>query len=677
MKQKRTLARLVLALMLVLALAIPFTCASFAEDGNATQNVADAVLSAADDAAQAVGDAVGDAAQAVGDAVVAAADTVGEAASDAAEAVGEAVGAAAEKAADVVADVAQAAEDVLTIGATSDDAVFTLGEGEDAVEYDLNDPDSAQKYVDGYADNLEGDPSFESHIQTAIAKVRESVKNYATVWSLLPPIIAIVLALITKEVYSSLIVGIIAGGVLYAGFNFEGIMNHVVQDGFIGNLADSWNMGIVIFLVILGAIVAMMNKAGGSAAFGRWAVKHIKSRLGAQLATIALGVLIFIDDYFNCLTVGSVMRPVTDSHKVSRAKLSYLIDATAAPVCIIAPISSWAAAVAGFAKDAGADSGIALFVKSIPFNFYAILTIVMMIFLAVAKFDYGPMKKHERNAIENGDIFTSGTKQAVEDMEVNPKGRVIDLILPVIVLIASCVVGMIYTGGFFEGASFIDAFSDSDASVGLALGGGFTLVVTVIYFICRRVMKFKDIMESLPAGFKAMVPAILILACAWTLNSMTGSLGAKIFISQLIEGSAGSFQAFLPAIIFVIAVGLSFATGTSWGTFGILIPIVLSVFSAGEPITIVAVSACMAGAVCGDHCSPISDTTIMASAGAQCDHINHVSTQLPYALTVAGVSAVSYIIAGFVSNWLIVLPIAIVLMIATLFVIKLATAKKA
>ena len=568
---------------------------------------------------------------------------------------------------DAIADVAEATEDVLTIGATTDDAVFTLGEGDDAVEYDLSDADSAQEYVDGYADNLEADPDCESHIQAAIGKVRDSVKKYATVWSLLPPIIAIVLALITKEVYSSLIVGIIAGG----------IMNHVVQDGFIGNLADSWNIGIIIFLVILGALVAMMNKAGGSAAFGRWAVKHIKSRLGAQLATILLGVLIFIDDYFNCLTVGSVMRPVTDGHKVSRAKLSYLIDATAAPVCIIAPISSWAAAVAGFAKDAGADSGIALFVKSIPFNFYAILTIVMMIFLAVAKFDYGPMKKHERNAIENGDIFTSGTKQAVDDMKINEKGRVIDLILPVVILIASCVVGMIYTGGFFEGASFIDAFSDSDASVGLALGGAFTLVVTVIYFICRRVLKFKEIMEALPEGFKAMVPAILILACAWTLNSMTGSLGAKIFISQLIEGSAGAFEKFLPAIIFLIAVGLSFATGTSWGTFGILIPIVLSVFSAGDPITIVAVSACMAGAVCGDHCSPISDTTIMASAGAQCDHINHVSTQLPYALTVAGVSAVAYIIAGFVSNWLIVLPIAIVMMIATLLVIKLATGKKA
>ena len=581
-------------------------------------------------------------------------------------------------AAELAAQSGEVVEDaVLYAAAATDGDVFTLGEGEDAVDYDLTDADSAQEYVDGYADNLEADPAFESHIATAIAKVRETNKRYATILSLLPPIIAIVLALITKEVYSSLILGIIAGGIIYAGLNFEGIMNHVVQDGFIANVADSYNIGIIIFLVILGALVAMMNKAGGSAAFGRWAVKHIKSRVGAQIATILLGVLIFIDDYFNCLTVGSVMRPVTDSHNFSRAKLAYLIDATAAPVCIIAPISSWAAAVAGFARGAGAESGMSLFINAIPFNFYALLTIVMMLFLAFSKFDYGPMKKHERNAVEAGDLFTSGTKQAVAEMEVNEKGRVIDLILPVVVLIISCVIGMIYSGGFFDGESFIDAFSNSDASVGLALGAAFTFVITVIYFICRRVLKFKDIMESLPEGFKAMVPAILILACAWTLKAMTDSLGAKIFISQLIEGSAGAFEKFLPAIIFLIAVGLSFATGTSWGTFGILIPIVLSVFKAGDPITIVAISACMAGAVCGDHCSPISDTTIMASAGAQCDHINHVSTQLPYALTVAGVSAVAYIIAGFVSNWIIVLPIAIVLMIATLFVIKAVTAKKA
>ena len=555
------------------------------------------------------------------------------------------------------------------------ETAFTLGEGEDAVDYDLTDGDSALEYVGGYADNLEADPDFKFHLETALAKVRESISQYATFWSLLPPIVAIALALITKEVYSSLIIGIIVGGLIYSGGNFETTINHVIADGFVANVADSYNMGIIIFLILLGALVSMMNKAGGSAAFGRWATKHIKSRVGAQLATIALGVLIFIDDYFNCLTVGSVMRPVADSHKVSRAKLSYLIDATAAPICIIAPISSWAAAVAGFARSAGAENGIKLFIQAIPYNFYALLTIIMMVFLAVMKFDYGPMKKHEKNAEEKGDLFTSGTQQAIEEMAANPKGKVIDLLFPVFVLIVSCVIGMIYSGGFFSGETFIDSFSNSDASVGLAYGAAITTIITVIYYLCRRVLKFKDLMESLPEGFKAMVPAIMILACAWTLKAMTDSLGAKIFIAQLIENSASSFQAFLPAIIFVIAVGLSFATGTSWGTFGILIPIVLSVFGAGQPITIVAISACMAGAVCGDHCSPISDTTIMASAGAQCDHINHVSTQLPYALTVAGVSTVSYVIAGFIPNWYIVLPISIALMIGTLFVIKGATKK--
>ena len=572
---------------------------------------------------------------------------------------------------------ADAAAPETLLAATADSAKFTLGEGEDAIDYDLSDADSAHAYVDAYADNLDADPDFKTHIEAAIAKVRESIKSYASILSLLPPIIAIVLALITKEVYSSLIIGIIVGGVIYAGGNFEGVINHVISDGFVSSLADSYNMGILIFLVLLGALVSMMNKAGGSAAFGRWASKHIKSRIGAQLATMALGVLIFIDDYFNCLTVGSVMRPVTDRNKVSRAKLSYLIDATAAPVCIIAPISSWAAAVAGFARGAGAENGISLFVSAIPYNFYALLTIVMMIFISLSKLDYGPMKLHEKNAIEKGDLFTCGNRIDDDKTEVNEKGRVCDLVIPVVILIICCVIGMIYSGGFFSGENFITAFSNSDASVGLAYGAGFAMIIIVIYFLIRRVLSFKSIMESLPEGFKAMVPAILILTCAWTLKAMTDSLGAKIFISQLIQGTAGAFQSFLPAIIFLIAVGLSFATGTSWGTFGILIPIVLSVFSSGEPITIVAISACMAGAVCGDHCSPISDTTIMASAGAQCDHINHVSTQLPYALTVAGVSAVSYIIAGFVPNWLIVLPISIVLMIGTLFVIKLVFAKKA
>ncbi len=567
----------------------------------------------------------------------------------------------------------------LAVPAFAANETFLIGEGEDAAEYDLSDGDSALEYAGNYADNFSADADFDTHISSAIAKIRENIGSYATFLSLLPAVIAIVLALITKEVYSSLAIGIIVGGAIYAGGNFEGTLNHVVQDGFIANVADSYNIGIIIFLVLLGALVSMMNQAGGSAAFGRWATKHIKSRVGAQLATIALGILIFVDDYFNCLTVGSVMRPVTDGHKVSRAKLAYLIDATAAPVCIIAPISSWAAAVAGFAKSAGEENGIKLFIDAIPYNYYALLTIVMMVTLAFMKFDYGPMKKHEKNAIHNGDLFTSGTKQAVEEMQVNEKGKVIDLIIPVIVLIICCVAGMIYSGGFFSGESFIDAFSNSDASVGLALGSFVAIIISVIYFLIRRTMKFSDIMNSLPEGFKAMVPAIMILACAWTLKAMTDSLGAKIFISQIVNGSAAGFQMLLPAIIFLIAVGLSFATGTSWGTFGILIPIVLSVFPADNNLQIVAISACMAGAVCGDHCSPISDTTIMSSAGAQCDHLNHVSTQLPYALTIAGISFVSYVITGLLAGSglaLIGLPVGVVLTIVALFVIKKVTFKE-
>ena len=569
-----------------------------------------------------------------------------------------------------------ATEPVLTIGAAEETAFSVDVDGE-VTDYDLTDGESASAYVDSYADNLTNDPGFKAHIETALAKVRESIGSYATFAALLAPVIAIVLALITKEVYSSLIIGIVVGGFIYAGGNFEAAINHVLFDGFVASLSDSYNMGIIIFLVLLGALVSMMNKAGGSAAFGRWASKHIKSRTGTQLATILLGCLIFIDDYFNCLTVGSVMRPVADQQKISRAKLSYIIDATAAPICIIAPISSWAAAVAGFARGAGADSGMSLFVQAIPYNFYAIFTIIMMIVLAVAKFEYGPMKLHEKNALENGDLFTSGTKVESNDVDANPKGKVIDLVLPVVVLIICCVFGMIYSGGFFEGTGFIEAFSNSDASVGLVIGSAIAIVFTVAYLLIRRVISFKDAMASLPEGFKAMVPAILILTCAWTLKAMTDSLGAKIYISQLVEGSAGALQAFLPAIIFLIAVGLSFATGTSWGTFGILIPIVLSVFEAGNPLMIVSISACMAGAVCGDHCSPISDTTIMASAGGQCDHLNHVSTQLPYALTVAGVSFVTYIIAGFVHQWYIALPIGAVLMVGTLFVIKALSKKKA
>ena len=575
-----------------------------------------------------------------------------------------------------------------TVFATADAAaepapagsVFSVDVDGEVYDYDLSDGDSAHDYVDNYADNLTNDEGFKAHIEEAIAKVRESIAKYATAWALVPPVIAIVLALITKEVYSSLIIGIVAGGFIFAGGNFETAVNHVLFDGFVASLSDSYNMGIIVFLVLLGMLVSLMNKAGGSAAFGRWASKHIKTRVGAQLATVLLGCLIFIDDYFNCLTVGSVMRPVADEKKVSRSKLAYLIDATAAPVCIIAPISSWAAAVAGFARGAGAESGISLFIQAIPYNFYALFTILMMVIIAVTKLDFGPMKLHEMNALEKGDLFTSGDKVENDDVAANPKGKVIDLVLPVVVLIITCVIGMIYSGGFFSGESFINAFSNSDASVGLVIGSAIAIVFAVIYFLIRRVISFKDIMASLPDGFKAMVPAILILTCAWTLKAMTDSLGAKIYISQLVEGSAGAFQALLPAIIFIIAVGLSFATGTSWGTFGILIPIVLSVFEATNPLTIVAISACMAGAVCGDHCSPISDTTIMASAGAQCNHINHVSTQLPYALTVAGISFVTYVIAGFLARVnlaIVALPIGIVLTVATLIAIKAITKKKA
>ncbi len=567
--------------------------------------------------------------------------------------------------------------------AASGDAASTEGNTVTVGEavYDLSDDEGAQAYVDDYADNLQADSSFEQNLAQALNTVRQTVPTYATVWALLPPIIAIVLALITKEVYSSLFVGIVAGGLLYANFSFEGTVNHVIQNGFIGSLSDSYNVGILVFLVMLGAMVALMNHAGGSAAFGRWATTHIKSRVGAQLATICLGVLIFVDDYFNCLTVGSVMRPVTDKQNISRAKLSYLIDATAAPICIIAPISSWAAAVSGFVEGTGATSGIALFISAIPYNFYALLTIAMLIFLAVTGIEYGPMKKHEGNA-KNGDLFTAGTRQAVEEMQANPRGRVCDLVAPIVFLIVACVIGMIYSGGFFTSGSdgyrnFVTAFSDCDASVGLAYGSFFAVVFTVLFYLCRRVLNFRACMDCVPEGFRMMVPAIMILTCAWTLKTMTDSLGAKIFISQLVESSAGSFAMFLPAVVFLIAVGLSFATGTSWGTFGILIPIVLSVFGAQDGvITTIAISACMAGAVCGDHCSPISDTTIMASAGAQCDHIAHVSTQLPYALTAAGVSFFGYLLCGFVQSAWVVLPICLAVLFAVLWGIKLVQQKK-
>ena len=499
---------------------------------------------------------------------------------------------------------------------------------------------------------------------------------YATFWSLVPPIVAIALALITKEVYSSLFVGILIGGLLYAGGNPEGTVLHVFSDGIVSVLSNPYNVGILIFLVILGSIVAMMNKAGGSAAFGRWASSKIKTPAGAQLATIALGVLIFIDDYFNCLTVGSVMRPVTDKQNVSRAKLAYLIDATAAPVCIIAPISSWAAAVAGFVEG---EDGFSLFIHAIPYNYYALLTIVMMVGMVLMHEEYGPMALHEANA-RKGDLFTTGNHpyEAMDEevAEAGDNGHVADLVIPIFSLIVCCVIGMIYTGGFFEGADFVTAFSKSDASVGLALGGFFGLVITVVLYMIRRVMKFRDLMACLPEGFKAMVPAILILTFAWSLKAMTDSLGAKEYVAALVKASTGSFVSLLPAIIFLVGCFLAFATGTSWGTFGILIPIVVDAFSATDPqLMIIAISACMAGAVCGDHCSPISDTTIMASAGAQCEHVNHVSTQLPYAITAAAVSCVSYIVAGFVRNVVISLIVAVALMLATLAVIKMTAAK--
>ena len=499
---------------------------------------------------------------------------------------------------------------------------------------------------------------------------------YGTFWALVPPIVAIVLALITKEVYSSLFLGIIVGGVFFAAGNFEVAMNHIFSDGLIASLADSYNMGILVFLVFLGAIVCLMNKAGGSAAFGEWASTHIKTRVGAQLATVLLGCLIFIDDYFNCLTVGSVMRPVTDRHNVSRAKLAYLIDATAAPVCIIAPISSWAAAVSGFAPEG--TNGMYLFIRAIPYNYYAILTIIMMVGLTVTKVEFGPMAKHEKNAL-NGDIFSGKQLMASDASErVRGKGKVIDLVFPIIVLIIACVIGMIYSGGFFSGESFVDAFANSDASVGLVLGSFAALLITIIFLVSRKVLPFKDCMDCITEGFKAMVPAITILALAWTLKGMTDSLGAAEYVAGLVEQSAGSLLNFLPAIVFLIACFLAFATGTSWGTFGILIPICLKVFplESGNQLAIICVSACMAGAVCGDHCSPISDTTIMSSAGAQCDHINHVSTQLPYAISAAAVSFVTYIVAGFIKNAVICLAIGILLMVLVIGVLRYALADK-
>ena len=470
-----------------------------------------------------------------------------------------------------------------------------------------------------------------------------------TFWSLIPPVVAIVLALITKEVYSSLFIGILVGGLFAAQFSPLKTVDAIINDGLIS--AVSGSAGIFIFLVILGILVALINKTGAAAAFGKWAQTHVKTRIGAILATFALGVLIFIDDYFNCLTVGSVMLPVTDSHKISRAKLAYLIDATAAPVCMIAPISSWAAAVSEYAEGTG-YSGLELFIRAIPYNYYSLMTLAFILLITFMRVDYGSMLIHETNALEKGDLFTTGVSdnRSQEELEVNDKGRVFDLIVPIAVLIVVCVFGLVYVGGILDGTDFISAFSATDATVGLPWGGLITLVITIIYLIARRVITFKDAMECVPKGFIAMVPAILILTFATALKNMTTLLSAKEFIASLMEGAAAGLHNFLPAVIFIVACFLSFSTGTSWGTFGILIPIVVGIFPATSDLLFIGISACLAGAVCGDHCSPISDTTIMSSAGAQCDHINHVQTQLPYAITVAICSFVGYIVGGLCRN---------------------------
>ena len=500
----------------------------------------------------------------------------------------------------------------------------------------------------------------------------ETIKMAGTFWALVPPIIAIALALITKEVYSSLFVGIVVGGLFATNFKPIKAVDTILNDGIIASVSGI--AGIFVFLVVLGAIVALVNKAGGSAAFGAWAQKNIKSRTGAMLATFLLGVLIFIDDYFNCLTVGSVMRPVTDSHKISRAKLSYIIDATAAPICMIAPISSWAAAVSEFAPE---GQGLALFIKAIPYNFYSLLTLVFIIAIALMKFDYGPMALHEKNAVEKGDLYTCGDKAESEQVIPSSKGKVIDLVLPILVLIIICVFALVYVGGIFDGANFIDAFSNTDATVGLPWGGLVALVFTIIYMVLRRVMTFKEAMDCIPKGFVAMVPAITILTLATSLKNMTGLLGADAYVAGLMNGAAAGLANFLPAIIFLVACFLAFSTGTSWGTFGILIPIVVSIFPEGSEILTIGMSACLAGAVCGDHCSPISDTTIMSSAGGECNHINHVSTQIPYAISVAAISFVMYVIAGLVQNAAILLPLGVVITVAFLFVMKAIAKKRA
>ena len=562
------------------------------------------------------------------------------------------------------------AENVNTIGAEIE--VYVDADGN---ELDLTSYDDAKNYLDAYTTNKDFDSNFDKNVEIAMGTVRETTPLFGKFWALVPPIIAILLALITKEVYSSLFIGIIAGGLMAANFKPLAAMDNIIGGGLID--AVSGTSGIFVFLVILGVMVVLMNKSGGSAAFGRWAAKNIKSRVGAALATFVLGVLIFIDDYFNCLTVGSIMRPVTDSNKISRAKLAFLIDATAAPICMIAPISSWAAAVSSYAPE---GEGLKLFIQAIPYNFYSLLTFVFIIAITLMKFDYGPMKLHELNAI-NGDLFTCG-KENISDEENmekgNEKGIILDIIFPIITLLICCVAALIYNGNgnSFENLNFIDAFSNTDATVGLPWGALIALIVSIIYFALRGVISFKTSMDSIPAGFKAMVSAILILTMATALKNMTSLLGAKVYVAALMDSAAAGLDKLLPAIIFIVACVLAFATGTSWGTFGILIPIVTAMFPEGGTIMIIGISACLAGAVCGDHCSPISDTTIMSSAGAQCDHLNHVSTQLPYAITVAAVSFINFVIAPFINNVVISLAIAVVMMIGVVFAIKLITNKK-
>ena len=513
---------------------------------------------------------------------------------------------------------------------------------------------------------------------------------YSSMLSLLPPVVAIVLALNTKEVYTSLLVGIATGALLFANGNLELAVTTLFfneDGGMVAKLSDSSNVGILGFLVMLGILVALMNKAGGSAAFGRWASAHIHSRAGAQFATLLLGVMIFVDDYFNCLTVGSVMRPVTDRQKISRAKLAYLIDATAAPVCIIAPVSSWAAAVTSSVPEGSGINGFTMFLRTIPYNYYALLTLVMILFLIFTGTDFGPMQLNERNA-KNGDLFTTADRPYGDDVDdgTETKGHVVDLIAPVLVLIAACIFGMIYTGGFFEGVDFVTAFADCNASAGLVLGSSIALLFTFIFYRVRSVMTFQDFAACIPEGFKAMVSPMLILTLAWTLSGMTGLLGAKYYVANLLGNSAAALQYMLPVIIFMVAVFLAFATGTSWGTFSILIPIVCHAFPDGEML-VISIAACLSGAVCGDHCSPISDTTIMASAGAHCSHVNHVSTQLPYAITAAACSAACYVITGVAQAFLgasaslvtslILLAVAIAVELAVLSVIRVRTGKAA